>query len=798
MVTLPRDLRAAVRALSRKPGVTALAVASLGLAIGFSTAAFSVLDAYALRDLPVRQPQQLARVDVTTREQRGDSSSWIEFQTLASRTRLFTGIAAESRRGPRVKLPDRDDFPITAFVSDSYFDVLGVPALLGDVFHSGAGRDGTVVLSNRYWKLALGGDRNVIGRALPVNSTFLRIIGVLPAGFTGPNRGLLVDLFAPAQTYFGALHMANPNNRSFTDYELTGRLRPGVSLEQARAEWEALLRQMEKDGLAPAPDRHARVLPFTENSLWHKLEANAVMLGVVVLLVVIAAANLANLRLVDNEGRRHETGIRLALGAGPIVLARHHLTETFLLSGMGTGLGLLVAAWLIGLAPALFYGGDRFVDYGIRLDARTFLFSSAALLVVALIGALIPLSDAWRRRVIPALSGSRITGSSRWLAVLVVAQMALVTGVTCSAGLLWRSLHNISAIRPAMDPHGRLLIVYGSLEVDQGQAAFVEALGARLSGLPGVERIAWSRRAMLSGSGGGAIVDVEMPGQPKLQFAYNQVSPGYFAATGARVLAGRSFRESDGPNASPVIMVNSAFVRRFLGDRQPLGEWVKVRSPFSSAAPRDRQIVGLVEDGPANSLRETVQPFIYFPFAQEPTTDLTFFLASRKDPGLLAGSVRALLRRPESSYTVFDMVTLRQFMRVARSDDQLAAEVTGGLATVGLLLAAAGLFGVSLYAVARRTPEFGVRVALGATPYRLARQVLKEAGVRIAIAIPLGWLIAYAGHHALERLLYGVASDDPRTFLAASAVVGLVGCAAALDPAIRAARIDPMSALRHE
>ncbi|MBZ5724058.1 MAG: ABC transporter permease [Acidobacteriia bacterium] len=791
MNKLPRDLRAAVRALTRRPGVTALAVVSLGLAIGFSTAAFSVLDAYALRDVPVREPRQLARISVTTREQRGDLDSWVEYLALAARTRSFAGVTAESRRGPRVKLPDRDDFPITANVSDNYFDVLGVRALMGDVFHGGKGQDGTVVISHHYWKTALGGDPNIVGRILQVNQSSLRILGVLPAGFTGPSRGMLEDLFAPSQTYFGTLRMAFPNNLRFTDYELLGRLRPGATMEQATAEWEAILRQMEKEGLAPAPGRNGKILPFTENSLWQKLEANAVMLGVVVLLVLIAAANLANLRLVDNESRRHETGIRLALGAGRGVLARQHLTETLLLGGVGTALGLLLAAWLIAIAPALFYGGDRYTDYGIRLDARTFLFSSAALLGVALIGGLIPWSDAWRRRIIPAISGSRTTGTSRWLAVLVVGQMALVTGVTCSAGLLWRSLQNISAIRPAMDPDSRLLIVNGSLNVDEGQAAFVDALGTRLAGLPGVERVAWARRAMLSGSGWAAIEDVELPGQPKLQFHFNQVGPSYFATTRARILAGRPFAESDGPAATPVIMVNSAFARRFLSDHPALGAWVK-------ASGKDRQVVGVVEDGPSSTLREKIEPFLYYPFAQMPTTDLTFFLASRQDPALLAGAVRAFLHRPENAYVAFEMATMHQFMRNARSDEELAAQVTGGLAGVGLLLAAAGLFGVSLYAVARRTPEFGVRVAMGATPARLVRLVLREAGVRIAIALPLGWALAYVGRRALEKLLYGVAADDPWTFLAASAVVAAVGCAAALHPALRAARTDPLVALRHE
>jgi putative ABC transport system permease protein len=790
MDSFRREIRAAIRVLARKPGVTALAVASLALAIGFSTAAFSVLDAFALRDLPVAEPQRLVRIYVSGREQRADILSWIEYEAVTSRSHLLDGAVAESRRGPKVRLPDRDDFPITGNVSDNYFDVLGVKAALGNIFHGGKGQDGTVVLSNRYWKQALGNDAGVIGRNLEVGGALLRVIGVLPPGFTGTNRGLLVDLFVPPQTSFGSLRMASPNDLRFTDYETVGRLRRGSRPEQVRAEVDAIMRQVEKDGRAPAPERRAVVEPFTESGLRAKIESNAAALGVVVLLVLIAAANLANLRLVDNEGRRHETGIRLALGAGRLVLARQHIVETLLLSAMGTAAGLVVAVWLIRAAPALLYGSKRYTDFGIRVDTRTLLFSSAALLLVAVIGALIPLADAWKRRVLPAIQANRQARASRWLTGLVVAQMALVTGVACSAALLWRSLDNLAAIRPAMDPNARLLIVEGALE-GRGPAARAESLALQLATLPGVEQVGWARRAPLSGSGGGAAVDVEMPGVPKVEFAYNQVSPNYFAVTGGRLLGGRVFQTSDGPDATLVAMVNLAFTRRFFNGRQPLGEWVKVNG-------KQRQIVGVVEDGPANHLKERIQPYLYLPFAQRPTGDLTFFLTSQKDPGLLADSTRSFLRGNAKAYTILDMVTLRQHMRNARGDEQATAEIVGGLAGIGLVLAAAGLFGVTLYAVARRTSEFGLRVALGATPGRLLRQVLKQAGVRIAIAIPLGWALAWAARHAMGRLLYGVAPDDPWMFALAAAVVAAVGCIAVLPPAVRAARIDPITALRHD
>jgi putative ABC transport system permease protein len=352
-------------------------------------------------------------------------------------------------------------------------------------------------------------------------------------------------------------------------------------------------------------------------------------------------------------------------------------------------------------------------------------------------------------------------------------------------------LQNVSAIRPAMDPDRKLLMVQGFWETPIHAATRTPALGARIAELSGVERVAWARRALLSGSGGGASVEVAMPGQPKFSFYYNQVSPNYFATTGARVLAGRTFHESDGVNSTAVVMVNATFIRRFLKDHQPLDEWVKVNG-------KDRQIVGIVEDGPTIHLKEPLAPYLYFPFTQMPAEDLTFFIESAKDPGLLTDSVRTAVRASDKAFTILEMTTMAQHMREARSDELLAAELTGGLAVLGTLLSAAGLFGVSLFAVTRRTPEFGVRVAMGATPSALLVQVLRDNGKLMGIAIPLGWVLAYAGRHALETLLYGVAPDDPWTLLGASALVALIGCCAALYPAMRAACLDPMVALRHE
>jgi hypothetical protein len=387
---------------------------------------------------------------VRDREQRVEILSCNEYQALAAHPRDWEALIAECRMGPKVRLADHDDYPITAGVSENYFDVLGVKPAMGEVFHAGTGRDGMVVLSDHYWKTAFGGDVHTVGRTVTVGHAGLTIAGILPPGFSGTNRGLLVDLFVPPQTFFGALNFKDHLGQHLVDFEVTGRLRPGATIELAQRKEDAALRKLEADGLEPAPGRTALVAPFVEL----KPVMIALLMAPFLLVLLVAAANLANLRLIDNEVRRRETAIRPALGAGRSHLLRQHWSETFLLCLAGTAFGLAVASWLIGFVPALLYTGEKYTDFGVRLDARTFAFSAAALLLIAIVGSLIPLSDAWTRRIVPGIQAPSSAKASRWLSGLIVGQMAFVTAVTCSAGLMCRSFQNLVAIRPAMDPDG--------------------------------------------------------------------------------------------------------------------------------------------------------------------------------------------------------------------------------------------------------------------------------------------------------------------------------------------------------
>jgi putative ABC transport system permease protein len=787
------DLRRGARSLARRPGATALIVVSLAATIGLAASAFSVLDAVVWRALPVRSPDQLVEIWALDQQKRPDQLTWLEYQAALSRRGPLADVIAQTRHVSPVKLAERTEFQLVAATSDNFFDVLGVKASLGSVYHAAAGRDGEVVVSHRYWQRALGGDAGVLSHTLRVNGADLRVIGVLPQGFGGVNRGLAVDIFVPIQTGYGALRFDGLMDRRNNDFEVLGRTRVGASADAVRSEVTAALRHLDQDGQSPAPGRTAMIKRLDGSDEPRTASTSSIFAALVVLVLLVAAANVANMRLAQNEERRSETAVKLALGAGRLALWREHLAEMLVLGAAAGVLSCLVAAWLIDLAPSLLFSGERFVDFYIRFDARTWAFSLAAVLLVAIAGTFLPFRDANRTRVGASLGARGTTRPSRWLPVLVAVQIAIATGIVSVSGLLWKSLQQVSAIRPAMDPDRPLVIATGFWESDAATAPVkAEAIADRLRALPGVRHVAFARRAMLSGSGGGAIVPFEESGQRPLSFRFNQVSPDYFETTGARLVRGRAFTAADGAQAGLVVMVNESFVRRFGAEGgRVLGRWLKV-------AGAERQVVGVVEDGPSNHLKEAAEPYFYFPFAQRPTSSVTFFVETRGAPAEAVSRIRSGLSAADPNFLPLDIQTMAQHMRGARTDETLNATIAGALGSLGLLLASGGLFGVTLFAVGRRMREFGVRVALGATTSSLAAQVVGDASRLVGIGLVLGIALAVVGHRIVRESLYGVAAWDATSLGAAVAVVVTVSLAATLQPALRAARVDPVVALRND
>lgn len=770
-------VKLALRRMANRPFVTLLAAGSLAMAVGVTTAAFSTVDAYFLRALPVRDPASLIYVYVETREKRPDALTWREYSALRERRGSLVGLAVQARFGPKVRLEGRDDHPITAAVSDNFFDLLGVRAARGDVFHDARGGEQQVVLSDAYWRKAFGADPFVIGRMIDVGAASVRVIGVLPEGMAGTVRGIRVDLFVPHQTAFGAMRLVDPN-ATRGEFEGLARLKPGATQEQAQAELAGLL----EDGRCPRTQSLVR----EERGA---LRLTAVFALTAFMLLFIAAANLVSLRLVENERRRREWGIMMALGAGRARLLSQQVVETMLLIAFSGAAGLALAAYLIRLAPGWLRAGSDYRDYFIRMDWRVALFALASLVFVGLLLAVLPAVDAWRHSLVESIHAPGSRKASRWLAALVTVQIALITAMAYNAGLLGVSLRKIAMVRPAMDTDRPIVLVQGSWKDRSGALEKTERLASDLASLPGVKRVAFARRVMLAGYGGGARVTWMRTGEAPRTMRFNQVSPSYFEVTGARVVSGRAFTPSDGPGSTPVVMVSQAF-ERALG-KSAVGEFVRLDN-------KDWLVVGVVEDGPSVRLREPLEPFVYFPFAQLPAGGPTFLVETAAAPERAASGIALFMQRNQSGYDPSSFNTLFAHLRSARNREEMAAAVGGILALLSVVLGAAGLLGVTLYAVSRRVREFGVRMALGATGGTIARTVFGRVLLYLAAGIPAGALLAWSAGEGLASLLYGVSRFEPSVMLGVFGVVCAVAAASAAWPARLASAVDPWQALRTE
>jgi len=787
-----QHVRYAARWLGRNRGSTFIAVLSLALGIGVNSALFSVADAILLRPLDVRDPDRLFSISVQKPSGQGDSCSWREFQALRDKASVFESLASYSRH-----MADLDDGSepvslLTTFVSPDYFDVLGVTPQLGSLLPPHEGDPPSLVISDRLWKRQFNADPGTVGRVVLVNRREFRISGVLPAGFGGLVRGISTELFLSNEAWAGVLGAARVmQDNSYTDFELIGRLGPGVSQAAAEGQAGALLVRLQEQGLAPEKGRRARVSKFEGGtSALRTLAISGILLCTVGLVLLIACANVVNLRLVQNEARRQEFAVRRAIGVGSARFIGQLLTESLLLSVLGAGAGLLLAAWLIRAAPGVLLPPSGHIDFNIRIDARVVAFTLVATVLATLVSGLAPALQASKRDLLPALRGDSTPERGRLRRGLVVAQVALSTALLVAAGMFARSLANLAQIRPGMDPERSLLLVEATSPNRQAN----DLMAAQLAALPGVRRTAYARRIPLSGSGDGAMVKVEVPGRADpsgkpLEFRYNQVSAEFFAATGARIFAGRPFQVSDAAASTPVVIVSESFARKFFAGANAVGQWIRTRE-------KDWQIVGIAEDGPMVQIRGKVEPFLYFPYAQFPSGDASFFIDCATDPGAMSAKVRRMFK--ESGFSVSRLWTLRQFMGEATHIERATSILASAVGALALLLASGGLLGVLLYTVSRRTREFGIRMALGAQQRQLQGRVLLQ-GLRLALAgLAIGLALAGVGAVLLRSLFYGVSPVDPLAFGGGAGVVLLMALLASALPAWRAARVDPTRALRYE
>jgi predicted permease len=829
-----KDLRFSIRTLRRSPMFTSIAVASLALGIGANTAIFSLLDQVLLRSLPVRDPERLVLLHTHYNAPGTSSSDNYEsvfsnpmYRDLRDRDAAFSGLVA--RMGGRVTIGYRGNAdPATAeTVSGNFFQVLGVGAEMGRVFipdDDGApGAHPVVVLSHSYWFTRLGASRDILNQTVSLNGQPMVVIGVTAAGFHGIMPGSTPDLYVP----LAMKHAITPTFNALEDrrtrwLNLFARLKPGYTMARAQAATDAVYRAILQSELPGVGQMHsdrdrdeflnhrAELRPAAQgiNTLrreWEKpLLALMAMVGLVLL---IACANLASLMLARASGRQKEIAIRLAMGASRWALVKQLLTEGLLLASAGGALALAVAGTSIDALVRLLPGDAAGQWLTAAIDGRLLGFTMGLALASGVLFALVPALQASRADVADTLKNQATSvasagGPARFRRAVVTAQMALSLLLIVGAGLFSTSLAHLMHVDLGFRSE-RLLTFSMDATLSRPRVAdavaFYKDFQERLAAAPNVAGVAADAGGPFSGNNRGGNLTVEGY-QPKpdedVDSSVEAVSPGFCGAMRIPLRAGREFGERDSGAAPKVVLVNEAFVKRYFAGRDAVGR--RLMFGRSNHPVLDREIVGVVADF-RTEVREPAKETVYMPYAQWETPEsLTFYVRGADNQAGLADTVRQIARGMDSNVPLRRIKPLTVLVSDSIYTDRLIALLSAAFGVLATLLAALGLYGVVAYAVARRTPEIGIRMALGALPGDVLRMVLKEAGGMAAAGVAIGLAGAWGLSRYLRSELFGVRADDPTIFAGAALVLLAVAFLAALVPGRRAARIDPMAALKYE
>jgi predicted permease len=819
MQILWQDLRFGLRMLLKRPGFTLIAVITLALGIGATTAIFSVVNGVLLRPLDYQDPQEI----VTLLNHGGGPVSPANFLDLRAGSQSFAEMAAAEAWGGTLASSDKPEQVSGLRMGDGLFQLLGVQPLLGRALQSEdfqPGKDHVLVLSHKLWQRAFAGDAGIIGQQLTLSGESYTVVGVMPPQFQFP------PFWSTRAEMWTPLELSNrATSRGGNSLRVFGRLKAGVSLTQAQAEIDALNTQLAQAYPGANSGMNIRVDPLNEKVVGNVRPALLVLSGAVGFVLLIACANVACLLLARAATRQKETAVRVALGASRWRILRQLLTENLLLSMCGAAAGMLLAVWGVELLTALLAGNSTSFTVRlprlseIKVDGAAFAFTLVVTLVTSVLFGLAPALGASKPDLNQVLKeGGRATtiGGRRLRETLVVAELALALVMLIGAGLLMNSFLKLQAVDPGFNARNVLAMttsVAGAPQyVGPAREAFYQQVTEGLIALPGVESVSAINHLPLAGDKWGRALTIEgrplpPPGEG-IEVTFRVSRPDYFQTMGITLRAGRDFTERDTPDAPGVIIVNETLARRHWPDEDPIGKRVTLGNPRdSSQALQWLTVVGVVKDVKQESWMNAPSNEIYLPFQQSRDffagtaghlTAMTIVVRTTVEPQSLAAAAQETVRSLDRNRPVSNVVTMDQVVADTLWQQRFNLQLIGLFAGVALLMAAVGLYGVMSYSVTQRTQEVGLRMALGAQQRDVMKLVVGQ-GMKLAlVGAALGLLISVGLTRLMAGLLFGVSATDSTTFVLIAALLILVALLACWIPARRATKVDPMIALRYE
>jgi predicted permease len=847
-----QDIRFGLRMLRKNPGFTAVAVLTLAAGIGVNTGIFSVLDAVLLRSLPVSHPEQLALLTDPDDHgghfgsQTGDRSllAYSEFEYLRDQNTAFLSLFAADSSLPEVEVSISGASSLRGggaetvrvrMVSGDYFSTLGMTPALGTVFGPEVDRvrgDSPIaVCSYAFWKRRFALNPSVLGTAIRMGSSSFQVVGIASPGFFGETVGEAPDLWVPLQmqaAVYPGVDYLSPSPQGIVNQhmwlQVMGRLKPGISLSQANAALNIDFKRYLESAIGSTLTTEERAHVMDQRLSLHSGSVGSSILRrgfgaplqflmvLVGLILLLACTNVANLLLARGAGRQKEFAMRLAIGAGRQRLIRQLVTESLLLASLGAVAGLFLAHWCDVLLLRMVAGasGPSSIQLNLQPDSRVLAFTLGAALLTAILFGLLPALLSTRLDLSPTLKAntSRLSGysASRRIPIgkiLVIAQVAVSLILLVAAGLFVRSLSRLNHADLGYERENLFLF-----RVDAAAAGFkgpaathlYQELLERISAIPGLRGATVSHNGLFSHSESGDPISVEgyktKPGE-ELDSRFDHVGPKYFSTVEIPLLMGREIEPQDSVGGVRAAVVNQTFVRQFFPNTNPLGKHV---SDTYAGNPAEMVVVGVVADAKYSNLREKTPPRIYVPLFnpvwEQPAA--RYEVRTYADSAAVAISLRQAVKEVAGSLLPIEITSMSELVNESLETDRFVEQLSEAFGMLAMLLAVIGLYGIMAYTVARRTRDIGIRLALGAEPSGVLWQVLLETLLLVSVGIAIGVPVALAGTQAVRGMLYGVGFADPVAILFAAFLLAAAAALAGFLPARRAAKIDPIVALRYE